>query len=109
MQNPNADDKVKRLQRKLDIAKDTVDSLNSKIRDTELEGLKLAKSLGFDTVYAAQSYIDIADEQVSYKELAGRIDGLQTDLSNERKDNQELRAQVLDLMTERDTLRASNR
>ncbi|KAJ7268683.1 hypothetical protein B0H12DRAFT_1096143 [Mycena haematopus] len=94
---------IARVQR---IALSTADALHGKISDVEMEGLKLAKTLGFDSMRAAQSYIDIVGEQMSYKELAGRIAGLQTELSKERKANQKLLAHVQVLMTERDALKA---
>ncbi|KAF7361620.1 hypothetical protein MVEN_00505300 [Mycena venus] len=97
---------IARLQRRVDIAKDTINSLNSRLDDAEQQGLKLAKSLGFVNIHRAQSYIDNADEQTPYTEFIGRIESLQTDLSKERKDNEELRSQVQELLEERDALKA---
>jgi regulator of replication initiation timing len=57
-------------------------------------------------VYAAQASIDIADEPILYKELAERIEGLQTDLLQERQDNERLRAQIQELQTENGALKA---
>ncbi|KAJ6594227.1 hypothetical protein B0H19DRAFT_1094541 [Mycena capillaripes] len=98
---------IARLQRRVDIAKGTVDSLNGKMCDLEQQGLRLAKSLGFDTVYAAQAFIDIADEQTPYKELAEQIESLQTKILQERKDSEMLRTQLQEMQSERDALKAA--
>ncbi|KAJ7680643.1 DNA repair protein endonuclease SAE2/CtIP C-terminus-domain-containing protein [Mycena polygramma] len=83
---------IAHLQRRVDIAKGTVDALNGKICDLEQQGSRLAKSLGFETVYMAQAFIDIADEQTPYKELAERVEGL-------RKENEKLLDRIQDAQT----------
>ncbi|KAJ6476047.1 DNA repair protein endonuclease SAE2/CtIP C-terminus-domain-containing protein [Mycena vitilis] len=83
---------IARLERKVDIAKGTVDALNGKICDLEQQGSRLAKSLGFETVYMAQAFIDIADEQTPYKELAERVEGL-------RKENEKILDRIQDAQT----------
>ncbi|KAJ7141512.1 DNA repair protein endonuclease SAE2/CtIP C-terminus-domain-containing protein [Mycena epipterygia] len=99
-------EEIARLERKVGIAIDTVDGLNHKICDLEKQGQRLAKSLGFETVYAAQAFIDLADDWAPYKDLAERIEKLQTDLSLERKDNEKMRAELRGLQVERDALKA---
>ncbi|KAJ7091097.1 DNA repair protein endonuclease SAE2/CtIP C-terminus-domain-containing protein [Mycena epipterygia] len=99
-------EEIARLERKVGIALDTVDGLNHKICDLEKQDQKLAKSLGFETVYAAQAFIDLADDWAPYKDLAERIEKLQTELLLERKDNEKMRAELRGLQLERDALRA---
>ncbi|KAJ7085856.1 DNA repair protein endonuclease SAE2/CtIP C-terminus-domain-containing protein [Mycena crocata] len=86
---------IARLERELDNAKDTVHQQNVRISDLEK---KLAETLGFETVSAAEAFIKI-DEPIPYKELT-------VELSRERAENERLRAQVQELLMDRDTLRA---
>ncbi|KAJ6587206.1 hypothetical protein DFH09DRAFT_1142886 [Mycena vulgaris] len=94
------DKEIARLQAKVSIARRTIDDLNAKICDLEKQGVKLANSLGFATVYSAQSFVDIADDRTPYKELSERIERLQADHDSMRTELQELRI-------ERDVLRAN--
>ncbi|KAJ7497593.1 hypothetical protein FB451DRAFT_1212053 [Mycena latifolia] len=91
---------VARLEGKVSIAKRTIHDLNAKIYELEKQGLKLANSLGFDTMHAAQAFIDLADDRTPYKELAERVERLQADHENTSAELQELRI-------ERDALRAN--
>ncbi|KAJ6499001.1 hypothetical protein C8R45DRAFT_1093270 [Mycena sanguinolenta] len=95
-----------RLRGQLDRAWTAMNDLHGKITNVEKEGSRLANSLGFDSMSAAQSYIDVAGDKIPYKELLGRLAGFQTDLLKERKTKKELLAQVQGLTAERDALKA---
>ncbi|KAJ7495967.1 DNA repair protein endonuclease SAE2/CtIP C-terminus-domain-containing protein [Mycena galericulata] len=92
-------EEITHLNRKVGIARDTVSDLQSKIWDLEGHGSKLAKSLGFETVHEAQAFADSVEGPTTYKEL-------QSTLARERNDNNELRAELLELRIERNLLRA---
>ncbi|KAJ7045824.1 DNA repair protein endonuclease SAE2/CtIP C-terminus-domain-containing protein [Mycena alexandri] len=96
---------IARLQRRWELANHAVDDLNGQLSAAEKVASKLASSLGFATVYAAQTCIDMADEPMTYKEVVQRAEGLRKDLLQERTENEKLRAQVQELQVERDTLR----
>lgn len=101
-----ADPDISHLRHRLGTVKDQVEQLTRRICDLEEQGLSLAKSPGFETIYTAQAFINFADDPTPYKQLAERVEGLQNDLSRERKDNDKLRAEVEELRAERNVLRA---
>ncbi|KAJ7629885.1 hypothetical protein B0H17DRAFT_1109384 [Mycena rosella] len=83
---------IARLEAKFSAAKRTVDQLNTKLSNSEKEGVRLANSLGFETVSMAQSFIDLADNATPYRELV------------EAHENARIKLQELKI--ERDGLRA---
>jgi chromosome segregation ATPase len=93
------DKEIARLEGRLSIAKRSVDDLHARLRDLDKQGTTLAKSLGFETLYEAQTYIDITDDPTPYKELTERLERL-------RADHENMRAEVQDLQIERNILRA---
>ncbi|CAK5265364.1 unnamed protein product [Mycena citricolor] len=85
---------LSRLRRKLTIAQDAIETSHSKLFEVETQATRLARSFGFDTTYAAQAYIDLADEPTPYRELVSTVDALQTQLGQLRRENEELRSQI---------------
>lgn len=81
-------------------AKRTIDDLSASIYALQKQGTKLANSLGFETVHAAQAFIDIANDPTPYKQLAERLERLQLDHRNTS-------AEIQELKMERDALRAN--
>ncbi|KAJ7747243.1 DNA repair protein endonuclease SAE2/CtIP C-terminus-domain-containing protein [Mycena metata] len=95
-----------RLQRRWELASGAVDDLNDLLSSAEKAASKLATSLGFATISAAQTCIDMTDEPMTYKAVVQRAESLQQDLLQERTENGKLLTQVQELQVERDALRA---
>lgn len=66
----------------------------------------MAKRLGFPSLQEVETFMDLADEPVTYKDLAERMGGLKAELAMEQRDNHALREELLDLREERDLLKA---
>ncbi|KAJ7102473.1 hypothetical protein B0H15DRAFT_814794 [Mycena belliarum] len=81
-------------------------------RSNELHAYKklgndVAEKLGFSSLDEIQTFLDIADEQVPYKDLADRVEALKAEVALERRDNEDLRDELEYMREERDLLRVA--
>ncbi|KAJ6501479.1 DNA repair protein endonuclease SAE2/CtIP C-terminus-domain-containing protein [Mycena vitilis] len=81
------------------------DSRSNELFDSQNYARKIAEKLGFRSLEDIQTFIDLADEQIPYKDLAKRVDELKTELAAKRRDKQALRDDLFDVLEQRDALR----
>ncbi|KAJ6519274.1 DNA repair protein endonuclease SAE2/CtIP C-terminus-domain-containing protein [Mycena sanguinolenta] len=67
-------------------------------------GDRVAQLLGFRFLTDVQTFIELADEQVKYKDLAKRVDELKAELAMEKRDKQAMKHDLVDVTEERDLL-----
>ncbi|KAK7064736.1 SAE2 domain-containing protein [Favolaschia claudopus] len=70
-------------------------------------GERIAGRLGFRTLGEIQMFIDLADEQIQYKDLASRVEGFKEELTVERRNRQALENDLADVTEERDALKVA--
>lgn len=68
---------------------------------------KVAELLGFRTLDEVKIFLDIADEPMPYKGLAEHVERLEAELAAEKRDNQSLTDELLDVREERDLLKSN--
>ncbi|KAJ6627005.1 DNA repair protein endonuclease SAE2/CtIP C-terminus-domain-containing protein [Mycena sp. CBHHK59/15] len=95
------------LERKIQRLREAYDERSNALFLSENQGDKLARSFGFGFLGEAQAYIDVTNERTSYVDFVERIDALKRELLILKQDNQILRDEVLELMEERDLLKAT--
>lgn len=82
------------LERKLQKLKQITDNTAKELFDAVHRGNRLACSLGFENIYAAQVFIDAAEHDISFKDCMGRLKVLQAELTCERKEAAVLQARL---------------
>ncbi|KAJ7456431.1 hypothetical protein FB451DRAFT_1407141 [Mycena latifolia] len=95
-----AESKYQRLSR-------AYDDLSNQLHACRNLGEKVADGLGFHSLAEVKIFMDIADEPLPYKGLAGRIEALKAELAVERRGNGDLRDEIAYLQEERDLLKAT--
>jgi hypothetical protein len=83
------------------------DDRSNEYFDSVHYGNKIADLLGFRSLKEVQTFVELADEQVPYKELAKRLDELKAELASERRDKGALKDDLIDVMEERDFLKVA--
>ncbi|KAJ7924465.1 hypothetical protein B0H13DRAFT_2266774 [Mycena leptocephala] len=83
------------------------DDRSNEYFDSVHYGNKIADLLGFRSLKEVQTFVELADEQVPYKELAKRLDELKAELASERRDKGALKDDLIDVMEERDLLKVA--
>ncbi|KAJ6569586.1 hypothetical protein B0H19DRAFT_1136135 [Mycena capillaripes] len=81
------------------------DNRSNEYFDSVKYGNDVAELLGFRSLHDVKSFIELADEQVTYKDLAKRVDELKAELAVEGRDKQAMRDDLIDVMEERDLLK----
>ncbi|KAJ7356729.1 hypothetical protein DFH08DRAFT_770865 [Mycena albidolilacea] len=70
-------------------------------------GHRIADLLGFRSLDEVQTFIELADEVVKYKDLANHVDELKAELAIERRDKQAMEHDLIDVTEERDLLKVA--
>jgi len=82
------------LEWKLQKMKRITDDTAKELFDAVHRGTRLARSLGFEDIYAAQVFIDTAEYDISFKDYMGRLKVLQAELLCEKKEAAVLQARL---------------
>ncbi|KAJ6573964.1 DNA repair protein endonuclease SAE2/CtIP C-terminus-domain-containing protein [Mycena vulgaris] len=98
---------ISALEAKVQRVKHAYDDISNKYHAYKNQGADVATELGFHSLDEVQTFMKIADEQMPYKGLAEHVDALTAELSVERRDNEDLRDELLNLREERDALKAA--
>ncbi|KAJ7239030.1 DNA repair protein endonuclease SAE2/CtIP C-terminus-domain-containing protein, partial [Mycena haematopus] len=70
-------------------------------------GHRIAELLGFRSLTEVQTFMELADEQVKYQDLAKRVDELKAELAVEKRDKEAMEHDLIDVTEERDLLKVA--